>query len=151
MVGNILVLSQKRVTLSHRFKVILLIMLVTLLIPPVVAIASELGGYTTEKLIGRTGVADTNLLIARDGVVNSFLDIARLFVPPPVPPGPGSSNSTGLFGVIPILLVFYAIYAILRLITGNPTIKELVIVAVIAYFLVASLSGLQPMLDNILP
>lgn len=38
--------------------------------------ASGWGGYISEKVIGRSGIGDSNLLIGRSGVSNSGLDVA---------------------------------------------------------------------------
>ncbi len=55
---------------------LLLVVILFLVYPYVIVFASELGGLVSEKLIDRSGVTASRLVIGRSGVNNSTLDVA---------------------------------------------------------------------------
>jgi hypothetical protein len=66
-------LSIRKKSLSY---LIVLGILIIMCLISSITLAVGIGGYMSEKLIARTGVADSNLVIDRSGISNSDLDIA---------------------------------------------------------------------------
>ncbi|KKN79301.1 hypothetical protein LCGC14_0340830 [marine sediment metagenome] len=130
----------------ERYKrVILVCVLVvfSVLIPSVV-IADGLGGYDTEKLISRDGVADSQLVIGRDGVNNSWLDIAM--------GGSHLHEDNPAFQIVSLAPLLYALMLILVLVGLLMHLSfQTIIIAVIAINVaIAFLTGMQINITNLL-
>mgnify|MGYP005850114087 CR=1 FL=1 len=70
---HILIMQQNKIRWQILF--VLLFAFVLLLLPITITFASELGGYVSEKLVGMSGVSDSNLVIGSSGTTQSTFDI----------------------------------------------------------------------------
>jgi hypothetical protein len=146
------VLQWKKEKLYRYAMISLFLILILNLIPITLAIADELGGYVSEKLIGRSGVSDSRLVISRSNTSNSFLDIANAAVEGIVNPNMNpDSGAYQLNALIPLILMGMFIIMLLGfLATGEFTFASLIAVVVLIYFFYSFLPGIQTMITNLL-
>ena len=126
--------------------VALLIIGALFLLPTLMVQAEALGGYVSEKVIGRDGVNDSSLIVGRDGVNNSSLDIVMggiHFNP--------NDPAFLIVSLAPLLYVALGIVVILGLfIHGHISFKTLIIAGVAIYLLAALLPGIQEAITGLL-
>ena len=136
-----LVAPRKRVWWNCKILLaIVLLSVLVLLMPNIKVVASELGGYVSEKLIARSGVSNSQLIIGREGVGNSLLDIVLGDVGGHINP---SAPVAPLINTWIVAFAVLAIYTFVRGFLGGVTVKEIVFAVAFIYVLTALMPGLQ--------
>lgn len=138
--------------LSIKNNLIYILLMMLLLIPSTYAIASEIGGYVSEKLIERSGTSDSSVVVERSGTDGEILDIGQEDIDgveiPAGPYTPQTSLATQR------LAQFLAVLFVLIIVLGGMAyialaevgIAEIIIFGII---LVIALAGLRSIQDAI--
>ncbi len=121
-------------------KTILIVLAIFIILPSIIVVADELGGYMSEQLIGRNGVADSNLLIGREGVNNSFLDIGLSIISPTSPQG-------SMISLWEFLFVACALFLLVKQAFGKISITQIIVSAILIYVTFALLPGIHAAIE----
>jgi len=118
--------------------------------PATYVFGSELGGYISEKLIGMSGEADSNLVIG--GASNSLLDIGMSSIEGA--PRTHMNEGEGAFrltALIPLIMMGTLIFILLKVMaSGGIDIFTLLIVGILIYVFYAFLPGIQELITGLL-
>lgn len=146
------ILKGDRTKLYRYAMISLFLVLILNLIPISIAIADELGGYVSEKLIGRSGTDDSRLVIGRAGTNNSYLDIVNAAVEGIVNPNLNPDDAAyQLNTFIPLILMgMFIIMLLVFLASGEFTFASLIIVTVMIYFFYSVLPNIWSMIQALL-
>ena len=135
----------------HRFSLwVLLIVCIVSLFPAGYVVGDELGGYISEKLLSRSGVADSNLVIG--GSSQSELDIGRNDVEG-IPPTHMNATDPAyrITNLIPLVLMALFIYILLKVMaTQELNVVTLLIIAVGIYTFYALIPGIRETITALL-
>lgn len=124
--------------------VAMLCMCVFSLAPAAYVAGAELGGYVSEKLIGMTGSADSNVVVG--GSSNSLLDIIR-----GIEGMQESDPAYQLNNLIPLIMISLLVFVLFKMIAGGESgTFAIIIVAIGIFVFYAFFPGIREGITNLL-
>lgn len=135
---------------NKHYKIIIWIMLflcILMIFPIAYTIGDEIGGYTSEKIISRTGQAASDLAIG--GSTNSIYDIGfgEIYIEE-------SSPTYQITNLIPLFMMALLLYMIIKAMTTGDYSKGgiliLIYVILLIYIFYAFLPGIRETITNLL-